>query len=168
MWNWRWLILKWGLGLRFRVCPLFKEILFHFGEWRHYSKPVGIQTCCRKRSYIITWEYCSVTSCDLEGKRLKFRSYIQAYAYYPYHYDNGEYMTVLTYQIILCRPIKYFSILIRCKFPVWLVIVATNSLNHTQRYFIKLLCFLRFQSMSWTTEISCHTSVIQKTFRINW
>ena len=157
-----------GFGLNFHVCPLFKERLVHIGEWHHYSKSAVLQTCCRNRSYIIKCEYFSVTSCDLEGDRLNLRSDIQAYAYYPYHYVNGGYMTVLKHRIIPCRPIKFFSILIRCNSPVWLVFVAKNSLNHIQRYFIKVLFFLRNQSMSRTTEINCRGLVTQKTFRIKW
>jgi hypothetical protein len=145
-----------GFGLNFHVCPLFKETLLHIAESRRYSKPVGLQT--RKNgSYLITCEYCSVTSCDLDGGRLNLRSDIQAYAYYPYHYINGGYMMVLTHRIISCMPIKLFSILILCNFPIRFLFVTENSLNHLQRYFIKLLCFLRIQSMSCTTEINCHT-----------
>jgi len=43
-----------GFGLNFQVCSLFKEILFHIAEWRRYSKLVGLQICCRNRSYLIT------------------------------------------------------------------------------------------------------------------
>ena len=97
-----------GFGLNFYVCPIFKEMLVHIEGWRHYSEPVGLQTCCRSRSYIITCEYCSVVSCDLEADRLNLRSNMQAYANYPYHYVNRGYMAVLTHRIIPSRPINFF------------------------------------------------------------
>ena len=83
-----------GVGLKFHVCALFKEILAHIGECLNYSKPVGLQTCCRNKSSIITCDYSSVTSCDLEGYRPSLRSAIQFYVYCPYKYVKGGYLTV--------------------------------------------------------------------------